>query len=237
MPIYICRWQNGNFSAVSARSRDHAILLLDEFGNAETCELFPVKDFMAHFRLKDEADNIEGASPLELQGFGGETLNMLYDRVYPVYAKACMEAVEAWTEDGPMPPEKVEGVLRRLNDALFAERTRQWGAKKQPAVRRFPRFPAQLSLAVTVARAGELAMLQGVSTDFGEGGVGGIVEGDLELGECVLLIISDSRLETQLEPRAQVRYRKDKNYGFAFFDVGPSEQAKVRQLCERLVSG
>jgi hypothetical protein len=209
---------------------------LDEFGNAETCELFPVKDFMVHFRLKDEADNIEGTSPLELQGFGEEMLNMLYDRVYPVYAKACLEAAEAWTEDGPMPPEKVEGVLRKLNDALFAERTRQWGAMSR-TLRRFPRFPAQLSLAVTVDRAGELAMLQGVSTDLGEGGIGGIVEGNLELGECVLLMISDSRLGTQLEPRAQVRYRKDKNYGFAFFDVGLSEQARVRQLCERLASG
>jgi len=113
MPVYICRWQNGNVSAVSARSRDHAILLLDEFGNAEACELFPVKD-----------------SPLELQGFGGEMLDMLYDCVYPVYAKACTEAVGAWTEDGPMPPEKVEGVLRKLNDALSAERTRQWRSKE-----------------------------------------------------------------------------------------------------------
>jgi hypothetical protein len=50
-------------------------------------------------------------------------------------------------------------------------------------------------------------------------------------------MISDSRLKTQLEPRAEVRYRKDKNYGFAFFDLGPSEQANVRQLCKRLMSG
>jgi hypothetical protein len=237
MPVYICRWQNGNVSAVSARSRDHAILLLDEFGNAEACELFPVKDFMVHFRLKDEADNIEGASPLELQGFGGEMLDMLYDCVYPVYAKACTEAVGAWTEDGPMPPEKVEGVLRKLNDALSSERTRQWGAKKQPSVRRFSRFPAQLSFAVTVDRAGKLAMLQGVSTDLGEGGIGGMVDGDLEPGEYVLLRISDSWLETQLEPRAQVCYRRDHHYGFAFFDVSPIAQADVRQLCGRLVSG
>ena len=130
MPIYICRWQNGNFSAVNARSREHAILLLDEIGNAEACELFPVAEFMVHFRLKDEAENIEGASPLELQEFGGETLDMLYDRVYPVYAKASMDAAESLTEDGPVPPEKVEGVLRKLNNALFAERTRQWGSKE-----------------------------------------------------------------------------------------------------------
>ena len=109
--------------------------------------------------------------------------------------------------------------------------------KKQVMARRFPRFPAQMSLAVTVGRAGELARIQGVSTDLGEGGIGGIVDGDLEPGEYVLLMISDSRLGTQLVPSAQVRYRKDKNYGFAFSDLGPIEQANVRQLCERLMSG
>jgi hypothetical protein len=237
MPIYICRWQNGNFSAVNARSREHAILLLDEIGNAEACELFPVAEFMVHFRLKDEAENIEGASPLELQEFGGETLDMLYDRVYPVYAKASMDAAESLTEDGPVPPEKVEGLLRKLNNALFAERTRQWGAKKKSELRRFPRFPTQLSLAVTRDRAGELAMLHGVSTDLGEGGIGGTIDGDLKPGEYVLLRISDSRLETQLEPRARVRYRRDHHYGFAFSDVGPIQQANVRQFCRRLMSG
>jgi hypothetical protein len=74
MPLYICRWQNGNVSAVSARSRENAVVLLDEIGSAEACELFPIEDFMVHFRLKGKADNIEGVSPLELEGFGGETL-------------------------------------------------------------------------------------------------------------------------------------------------------------------
>jgi len=237
MPIYICRWQNGNFSAVNAHSREHAILLLDEIGNAEACELFPVENFMVHFRLKDEADNIEGASPLELQGFGGEMLRMLYDRVYPVYAKACVEADEAWNEDGPMPPKKVEGVLKKLNEAIIAERTRQWGAIKQSGLRRFHRFPTRLSLAVTVDRAGKLAILQGVSTDLGEGGIGGIVDGDLEPGEYVVLTICDSQLKTQLEPRARVSYRRNNHYGFAFSDVGLTEQANVRQFCGRYVSG
>jgi CheY-like chemotaxis protein len=129
---------------------------------------------------------------------------------------------------------KGEG-LRPLLDVLA--RLLQVRGKKQFVVRRFPRFPARLSLAVTVDRAGQLAMLQGVSTELGEGGIGGIVDGDLESGECVLLTISDSRLKTQLEPRAQVRYRRDNHYGFAFSDVGPTEQANVRQFCGRLVSG
>ncbi len=129
---------------------------------------------------------------------------------------------------------KGEG-LRPLITVLA--RLLQVPGKKQPAVRRFPRFPARLSLSITVSRAGELAMIQGVSTDLGEGGVGGIVDGDLDPGEYVLLTISDSRLETQLEPHAQVRYRNNYNYGFAFSGVGPIEQANVRRFFERLASG
>ena len=32
MPLFICRWQNGDFSAVSAASRKDANALLDEVG-------------------------------------------------------------------------------------------------------------------------------------------------------------------------------------------------------------
>ena len=59
--------------------------------------------------------------------------------------------------------------------------------KKQSELRRFPRFAVQLSFAVTVDRAGRLAMLQGISSNLGEGGIGGIVDGDLQPGEYVLL--------------------------------------------------
>ncbi|MGO9305761.1 MAG: response regulator [Candidatus Korobacteraceae bacterium] len=128
---------------------------------------------------------------------------------------------------------KSEG-LRPLLGVLA--RLLQTPGKNPFAVRRFPRFSARLSLAVTVNRAGELSMLQGISTELGEGGIGGIVDGDLEPGEVVLLTISDSRLEKQLAPRAQVRYRRNHHYGFAFSDVGPIEKATVRQFCGQLAS-
>ena len=75
MPLFICRWQNGDFSAVSASSRDEAIELLDEVGNAEVCELFTMKNFMVHFRLKQETDEIDEIIPVELEGFGEETVD------------------------------------------------------------------------------------------------------------------------------------------------------------------
>jgi hypothetical protein len=130
MPVYICRWQNGDFSAVSASSRAEAIELLDEVGNAEVCELFAVKNFMVHFRLKEETDDVGELAPVELEGFGEETQDVLCNRVYPVYVKATMDAVEAWTDDEAVQSEKVEEVLSKLNEALSAERTRQWGSKE-----------------------------------------------------------------------------------------------------------
>src|SRR5258708_12805290 len=86
MPLFICRWQNGDFSAVSAASREEAMELLDEVGNADVADLFTTKNFMVHFQLKAEADNVEDLVPVELEGFGDEIYEMLSDRVYPVYA-------------------------------------------------------------------------------------------------------------------------------------------------------
>jgi hypothetical protein len=51
MPLHICRWQNGDFSAVSAASRKDAIAPLDEVENAELCELFTMKNFMVSWYI------------------------------------------------------------------------------------------------------------------------------------------------------------------------------------------
>jgi hypothetical protein len=130
MPLYICRWQNGDFSAVSASSRAEAIELLDEVGNAEVCELFAVKNFMVHFRLKEETDELSDFVPVELEGFCEGTEDMLCDRVYPVYFKAAITEGEDWPDNEEVPREKVDATLRSLNDALSTERTRQWGSKE-----------------------------------------------------------------------------------------------------------
>ena len=47
-------------------------------------------------------------------------------------------------------------------------------------------------------------MLQGVSTELGEGGRAGIVDGDLEPGECVLRTISDSGSDTTRATRSSL---------------------------------
>jgi len=66
MPVFMCRWPNGDFSFVSARNKSKAIEALDEIGNAEGCPLSVVRDCMVHFRLEDDGT-------FEHEGFGEVT--------------------------------------------------------------------------------------------------------------------------------------------------------------------
>src|SRR6266566_2513577 len=115
MPLFICRWQNGDFSAVSAASRAEAMELLDQVGNADVADLFTAKNFMVHFQLKTETDNVEDAVPLELEGFGEETYEMLCERVYPVYGKVAAKVVDDLPTSGDVPKEKRDAALKTLN--------------------------------------------------------------------------------------------------------------------------
>ena len=80
MPLYVCRWGNGDFSVVQASSKDHAMEMLDEVANAEGLPLHVIRDFMVHFRLTDNGT-------IELEGFGDEFEDHLADQVYPTLSE------------------------------------------------------------------------------------------------------------------------------------------------------
>jgi hypothetical protein len=122
MPLFICRWPNGDFSAVSAASRDEAVELLDEAGNADSAEIFTMKNFMVHFRLKEQVTSAGDGMPVELEEFGEETMNVVWDRVYPVFDKA-FGSVFADPSDSD---EARDASIKTLNEALITERMRDW---------------------------------------------------------------------------------------------------------------
>ena len=66
MPLYLCRWKNGDCSFVQAANKGEAVEILDEIGNAEGCPLTPVQDFMVHFRVSDTGE-------LDFEEFGEVT--------------------------------------------------------------------------------------------------------------------------------------------------------------------
>lgn len=111
------------------------------------------------------------------------------------------------------------------------------GAGAAPlATRRFPRYSVQLPFEVVVERSGELAMLQGLSTTIGEGGIGGTIDGSLVPGDKVLIYMSHQQTGLRVESRAQVCYQKRDGCGFAFLDVPPPHQGNVRWFCRQLAS-
>lgn len=97
---------------------------------AKPIRLFAVRDFMVHFHLHDEVTDLEEMIPVELEGFGEDTFDMLCDRLYPVYQQAIIKAEEGWPEDKEVPQEKEDAALKDVNEALTTERWRQWGAKE-----------------------------------------------------------------------------------------------------------
>lgn len=80
MPLYVCRWGNGDFSVVQASNKDHALEMLDEVANAEGLPLHVIRDFMVHFRLTDNGT-------IELEGFGDDFEDHLADHIYPTLSE------------------------------------------------------------------------------------------------------------------------------------------------------
>src|SRR6202035_4862910 len=81
----MCRWPNGDLSFVSARNKEDAIIMLDEWDNAEVAELRRVESFMVDFELNDDGE-------LELKAFGECFLEDIWERAYPVLSQARLNA-------------------------------------------------------------------------------------------------------------------------------------------------
>lgn len=88
MPIYMCRWPNGDLSFVSAPSKDDAIVMLDEWDNADVADLQPVDNFMVDFRLTDDGE-------LKLNNLGEDTYADVWQRAYPAIGELRAEPAEA----------------------------------------------------------------------------------------------------------------------------------------------
>jgi hypothetical protein len=120
MATYLCRWPNGDFSVVSARTKSDAIELLDEWGNAEQASLTRMADCMFDFRLDDEGQ-------IELADIGEATHDRIMRTCYPELDKT-LETAE-WDETGAA---HSAASSVRIREAVESERKRLWS--NQPPV-------------------------------------------------------------------------------------------------------
>ena len=81
MPVYLCRWPDGECSVVQAPNKDVAIEALDEEGNTEGLPITQIRDFMALFTLTNKGD-------FRLVRFGSLIEDVILRTAYPVLEKA-----------------------------------------------------------------------------------------------------------------------------------------------------
>lgn len=93
MPMWLCRWPNGDCSVVLAESEQDAIAKLDEVGNAEGCPVTLLPECQINFHLTDTGE-------LLLEGLGEETADSIWSRCYPILDAALPdESPEQWTAE------------------------------------------------------------------------------------------------------------------------------------------
>ncbi len=85
MPVYLCRWPNGDVSLAAGESELEVADVLDEVDNPDAAELMQLDHAIAvHFKLGARPGE-EGALPLRFEGMSEELESSIYERAYPVY--------------------------------------------------------------------------------------------------------------------------------------------------------
>ena len=93
MPLFLCRWPNGDCSVVWARSADAAIVALDQVANPEDCPITELHTFQIHFTLTDRGE-------LALGAFGEGTTEEIVSVAYPRLDQALRDACGDADDDG-----------------------------------------------------------------------------------------------------------------------------------------
>jgi hypothetical protein len=120
MAMYVCRWPNGDFSIVSAPTREDAVILLDEWGNAEQASLKRMPDCMFDFRLSNDGQ-------IELSSIGEATDDFIMQTCYPELERA-MRSAELDEKGSDF---SAHG-KKQIRAAVKLERARSW-SKQPPA--------------------------------------------------------------------------------------------------------
>ena len=103
MPVFLCRWPNGDASIVYAADADDAAILLDEFGNPDEAELHHLENLLVDFRLEDDGT-------LQAAQWGEATQQEILENAFPHLDAALSEFVHP-DSDPPWDPERVRAAV------------------------------------------------------------------------------------------------------------------------------
>ena len=100
--------------------------------------------------------------------------------------------------------------------------------------RRFPRFKLDTIILVTEMRSGLTHTVKGRSREISEGGMGGILAGELPAGQSVIVEFPLPKARQELTLRALVHRHSTSHYGFEFLPISPVILQDIRRACESL---
>lgn len=100
--------------------------------------------------------------------------------------------------------------------------------------RNSPRHPIHVPLDVILLRSGVPENLPGRCTDLSEGGVGGMIAGELSVGQHVAVELRIPKVGLPVRARALVRYQGQLRYGFEFVGMPVEQREMIRYWAYRL---
>jgi epoxyqueuosine reductase len=100
--------------------------------------------------------------------------------------------------------------------------------------RRHARFRSDFRLRVSGVRDHEAFTIDGRCTALSEGGVGGILAGEMVKGDVVTLTFTLPATDTRFELRGVVRRKNGLHYGIEFLSLTEAERDAIRVYCKTL---
>ncbi len=109
-------------------------------------------------------------------------------------------------------------------------------AKVYRRQRRFPRYPYDVHIQISVFREVETTMYSGRSYDLSQLGLGSILSGELQVGEVVSVAFPIPLAPQSMKLRAVVRYKKGLQCGVEFLVVDDEQRQALREVCAMLAN-
>ncbi len=142
MPVFACRWTNGDVSFVMAPGREAAIEQLDEIGNAEGCPVTRVPDLQIHLKLNDDGQ-------VQFEELGGATEDFVWKMLYPrlgeawglVYAEQAKTGNQALTEEQQ---ERIQRAVQEERERVRHKKVTEPQTEKGKDIQRMLDMPTSL---------------------------------------------------------------------------------------------
>lgn len=100
--------------------------------------------------------------------------------------------------------------------------------------RRFPRYPLDVRIELSVFRDGATTAIWGRTNELGQDGVGATLSEALQVGEVVTLEFPVPIAPYQMKVRGVVRYTRGLRCGFEFLILSDDLRATLQRACELL---